>query len=74
MELKTDFALGFFIWQFALLMFTILWIYGIVKVMRGTLQGNKKLGWLLIVVLIPVLGSVLYLIIERGRNVKLTSH
>lgn len=49
---------------------TALWIYALVDITRSEFKGdNDKLIWLLLVILIPFIGTVLYFAI--GQNQKL---
>lgn len=49
---------------------TALWIYALVDIVRSEFKGdNDKVIWLLLVVLIPFVGTVLYFTI--GQNQKL---
>jgi len=50
---------------------TALWIYALVDIVRSDFQGDSdKVIWLLLVVLIPFVGTVLYFAI--GQNQKLS--
>jgi hypothetical protein len=48
------------------LLVLILDIYCIYLILNGSGDQNKKLLWIIIVVLLPFLGPVLYLLIGRG--------
>lgn len=65
----TDFSLGLFIWQTIFLIAIGLWVYCLIDVLRNKFEHNDKIIWTLAVILLPILGSVLYLFI--GRNKKL---
>jgi len=47
----------------------ILWIIALVDVIKSEFSGSNKIIWLLLVVLIPLLGSILYLAIGRGQKI-----
>jgi hypothetical protein len=43
-----------------------LWIYAILDIVRGSLQGSgNKILWLLIVIFFPIVGALLYLVIGK---------
>jgi len=47
----------------------VLWIYAIVDVVKGTFEGSStKLIWLIVIIIFPILGSILYLIIGRKNR------
>ena len=47
----------------------LLWIIPIIDLMKNEFTGNNKIGWILIVLLLPVLGGILYLIIGRSQKI-----
>jgi hypothetical protein len=50
---------------------TILWIIGLVDVLRNTrLEGNDRIIWVLVVVLLQALGAILYFCLapRHGRS------
>jgi hypothetical protein len=48
----------------------ILWIWALVDIVRSNFRdSNTKLIWILVVILLPLLGSILYLIIGRNQRV-----
>jgi hypothetical protein len=70
-ELVTDFSLGLFISQ-GLLLFSIgLWIYCLIDILKNKFAQNDKIIWVLVVMLIPILGSILYLFIGKHKKLKL---
>jgi len=46
-----------------------LWIIAIVDVLVNKFKGKNKILWILIILLFPVLGSILYLTIGRKQIV-----
>lgn len=50
------------------LLILILDIYVIVQILKGSGDTGKKLLWIILVLLLPLLGPVLYFLLERqGR-------
>jgi TM2 domain-containing membrane protein YozV len=71
-ELITDFSFGLLIWQLLILVTIGLWIYCLIDILKSKFEQNDKIVWVLVVVLLPILGSLLYLIIGRKKKLKLT--
>lgn len=43
-----------------------LWIYAFYDIFRGSIAGNpKKIMWLVIVLLLPILGVILYFLLGK---------
>ncbi len=53
------------IWLLAI----ILWIVAIVDIIKSSAPGNTKILWLIIVLVLPFLGTILYFLIGRGNTV-----
>jgi hypothetical protein len=44
----------------------VLWIYAIIDIVRGSLAGNsRKILWLIVVIIFPIIGAILYLILAK---------
>ncbi|HLS29516.1 MAG TPA: PLD nuclease N-terminal domain-containing protein [Flavobacteriaceae bacterium] len=69
-KLVHDFSWPIFGFQFLLLAAIGLWIYCLIDVLRNDFQQNDKLIWALVIILLPVVGSVLYLFIGNNKKVK----
>jgi len=67
----TDFSTGLFIWQVLILISIGLWIYCLTDILRNKFVENDKLIWVLVVILIPFIGSLLYLCIGKKQKLKL---
>lgn len=48
------------------LLVLILDIFCIMQVMQSSMDGGKKLLWILVILLLPLLGPILWLLIGRG--------
>lgn len=46
------------------------WIAAIVNILRGNFQGNDKVVWLLVVILLYTLGVILYFFIGRKKKLR----
>lgn len=52
---------------------TAVWIFALIDVVRSDFRGNNdKIIWLLLVILLPFLGTILYFVI--GQSQKLDAH
>lgn len=67
----TDFSLGLFAWQSLLLVSIGLLICCLIDILKNKFGQNDKIVWLLVVVLLPILGSLLYLFIAKKKKLKL---
>ncbi|HEX2866142.1 MAG TPA: PLD nuclease N-terminal domain-containing protein [Ignavibacteriales bacterium] len=47
----------------------LLMLFALVDIVRGTFQNNDKLIWVLIVLFLPILGSILYFLIGSKRKI-----
>lgn len=66
-------GLGFGLIEIALvflLIYIVPFLVALVDLLRHDFSGNNKIIWLLVVLLIPVIGSVLYLFIGRNQKIK----
>jgi hypothetical protein len=45
-------------------------LLALISVLRNDFQGNDKLIWVLIILLLPFLGAILYFIIGREKRLK----
>jgi hypothetical protein len=70
-KIITDFSLGLFTWQTLILISIGLWIYCLIDILKNKFEKNDKTIWILVVLLLPFLGSILYLCIGNKKN-KLT--
>ena len=52
------------------LLILILDIYVIYLIMTSSLEPGMKLVWVILVLLLPLLGPVLYLVLGRGAGVR----
>lgn len=64
---RTEILLLFFL----VILPLVLWVVVLIDCLKGDFEKNGKLIWILVIVLLPILGSILYATI--GRNQKLIS-
>lgn len=49
---------------------TVLWIYCLVDIIRANFKGeNDKIIWLLLIIFLPLIGSILYLAIGMNQKI-----
>jgi hypothetical protein len=53
---------------FIVIPFLIIPVIALIDILRHEFNGNDKLIWVLVVLLLPVLGSILYFIIGREKR------
>ncbi len=47
----------------------VLWIYCLADVLKSTFrEESDKIVWVLVIILVPLIGSILYLVIGRNRK------
>lgn len=51
------------------LIITILWLWALIDVVKSNFKGSTKIVWVLLILILPLLGSILYLIIGRKQKV-----
>jgi len=67
----TDFSFGLFFWQSLILISIVLWVYCLIDILKNKFEQNDKVIWILVVILLPILGSILYLFIGKNKKLKL---
>ena len=55
-------------WVFILIPLIAIWLCGIVDIVRRDLGRGTKAAWILIVVLLPVLGTILYFVLRKPSD------
>ena len=53
------------VWIFILVPLILIWILGVSDIVRRDLPRSTTAGWLLIVILLPVLGTVVYFVLRK---------
>lgn len=64
-------------WQLVLILVVVgvflLPIIALVSILRNEFTGSNKLIWILVVLLLPFLGAILYFIIGNGQKINKSS-
>ncbi|WP_111668978.1 PLDc N-terminal domain-containing protein [Algoriphagus litoralis] len=72
MELITQ-GYGLLIWQLSGLIYLGFWAYALFDCLRSDFQGpNQKLIWLILILFAPIIGTFLYLSMNRRTKVRRT--
>ncbi len=59
------------IWQILLVLLVIVVpLIALIDILRNEFTGSNKIIWLLVVLLLPILGSILYFVIGAAQKVK----
>jgi len=66
-----DTSYGLITWQIIMFISILLWIYSLIDILKNSFEKNDKIIWALVVLLVPILGSILYILIGRKRKLKL---
>lgn len=52
----------------------ILWVIALVDCLRSNFEKEGKILWILVIVFLPILGSLLYLMIGRSQKLSARDH
>lgn len=61
-------AFGLFLWTIIGLVLLALPIIALVHLFRSNMQGQDRLTWVLLVIFMPVVGSILYFLIGKKQR------
>jgi len=61
----TDFSYSLLIWNTFFLVSIGFWIYAVTNLLKGPLEKDDKLIWLLVILFIPIIGSLSYIFIGK---------
>jgi hypothetical protein len=69
MEIVTP-EIGLFFWGLIVLGILIFPLVALISILRNKFPDNDKLIWVIVVLLLPILGSLLYFVIGRNKRLK----
>jgi Phospholipase_D-nuclease N-terminal len=52
-------------WSFIVLPVLIVWALGVADIVRRPLPREQKAGWILVVVLLPIVGTLVYFVLRK---------
>ena len=47
----------------------VLWIIALIDILKSDFAGNDKIIWLLVILLIPIIGPIIYFIVGRKQKI-----
>ncbi len=56
--------------QFLFVVLILMPAMGLLSVSRNNFEGNKRLLWIAIIILLPIVGSILYVFIGRRQRLR----
>ena len=59
-----------FIMLFIIVLPAIFWLWALIDILKSDFKGSNKIIWLLLVILIPVLGFILYFFIGKKQKIQ----
>ncbi|MCA0153991.1 PLDc N-terminal domain-containing protein [Winogradskyella vincentii] len=62
--------IGALIWIVLSILFFLLPILALISILRNKFPDNDKLIWVIVVLLLPYFGSILYFIIGRNKKIR----
>ena len=60
---------GLIITLLVILFIFVIPLLALISVLMGEFQGNEKIMWVLIIIFLPFLGSLLYFLIGRNKQI-----
>ena len=49
--------------------FVLLWVSALVDILKNNFKKNNKLIWIIVVVMLPLIGAILYIMIGRNQKI-----
>lgn len=68
----TDISYSLYIWQAFIFLTIVLLLFCLIDILRNKFEQNDKMVWVLVVILLPILGSLLYVTIGMRRKIKVS--
>ncbi|PQJ75518.1 PLDc N-terminal domain-containing protein [Polaribacter gangjinensis] len=60
-----DFSYSLVFWNAILLISIVFWIYALLNLLKSKLEKDDKIIWLLVILFIPIIGSLYYVFIGK---------
>jgi hypothetical protein len=54
-----------FVWVFILIPLLVIWAIAIVDIVRRDMPGGTKAAWILLVLILPVVGTITYFVLRK---------
>ena len=59
------------VWVFILIPLLVVWTIGLVDIFRRDLPRGRKAGWTLVVLLLPVVGTITYFLLRKPTEAEI---
>jgi hypothetical protein len=70
----TALAATAFVWVFILVPLIVVWVIGVVDIVRRPLSGMATAGWIVVVVVFPFVGTLVYFLLRKPTPEELRRH
>jgi ABC-type Fe3+ transport system permease subunit len=67
----TPLAVSAMVWVFILIPLIVVWAIGLVDIFRRDLPGGHKAVWILVVLLLPVVGTITYFVMRKPTEAEI---
>jgi uncharacterized membrane protein YhaH (DUF805 family) len=61
----TQLAVSTFVWVFLLVPLIVVWVIGLVDIVRRDSSRQAKAGWIIVVLLLPFVGTLVYFLLRK---------
>jgi hypothetical protein len=68
----SDISHSLYFWQAFIFLTLGLWLFCLIDILRNKFEQNDKMVWVLVVLLLPILGSLLYVAIGMRKKIKVS--
>jgi len=67
----TPLATSAMVWVFILIPLLVVWTIGLVDIFRRDLPRGRKAAWILVVLLLPVVGTIVYFVLRKPTEAEI---
>ncbi|KAF0219253.1 MAG: hypothetical protein FD174_2339 [Geobacteraceae bacterium] len=61
---------AFFVFWLVFVAVFVFWLWALIDILKSEFTGSNKVVWLLMVMLVPLIGAILYYFIGREQKIK----
>ena len=73
-SLMTPLAASAFVWVFILIPLLVVWVIGVVDIVRRPLSRQATAAWLIVVLVLPLIGTLIYFLLRKPTQEELRLH
>lgn len=70
----TPLAVSTFVWVFILVPLIVVWVIGVVDIVRRPLSGMATAAWIAVVVIFPLVGTLVYFLLRKPTPEEIRLH